>query len=294
MSVHYPRSYKHSFRVGNFSANFSPLKSLRIWTTSVDRVGNLMLATVTNPTRRLLSWFCLSKFPRRSVFPHPFPEIEARLLRRISARVRPYTMTSKVRVAALCQSVAYLEHRRIPGDFVECGVWRGGSMMAVALTLLDLGAQTRRLHLFDTFEGMPAPSDADRDLHGQPAEQYLDDDRARTELICPLDQVRQTLAGTGYDPGLMSFVAGKVETTLPAAAPDQIALLRLDTDWYASTRHELRHLYPRLVPGGVLIIDDYGHWQGARQAVDEYFAEAGIAANLHEIDYTGRLHFKAA
>ena len=71
--------------------------------------------------------------------------------------------------------------------------------------------------------------------------------------------------------------------------PERIALLRIDTDWYESTRHELVHLYPRLSPGGVLIIDDYGHWQGARKAVDEYF-QAGLF--LNHIDYTGRLAIK--
>jgi hypothetical protein len=74
--------------------------------------------------------------------------------------------------------------------------------------------------------------------------------------------------------------------------PEQIAVLRLDTDFYESTRHELRHLYPRLVHGGVLIIDDYGHWAGARKAVDEYIAEEGIRLLLNRIDYTGRIAIK--
>jgi hypothetical protein len=87
-------------------------------------------------------------------------------------------------------------------------------------------------------------------------------------------------------------VRGKVEDTLPAQAPEQIALLRLDTDWYESTRHELEHLYPRLVSGGVLIIDDYGYWQGARQATDEYFAGRGIHLLLNRIDITGRIAIK--
>ena len=91
----------------------------------------------------------------------------------------------------------------------------------------------------------------------------------------------------GSGPERIHFVEGKVEDTIPAHAPERIALLRLDTDWYESTRHELEHLYPRLSRGGVLIIDDYGHWQGARQAVDEYFGDAH-AALLNRIDYTAR------
>ena len=92
----------------------------------------------------------------------------------------------------------------------------------------------------------------------------------------------------------VEFVQGRVENTLPAAAPPEIALLRLDTDWYESTRHELEHLYPRLVDGGVLIVDDYGYWQGARQAVDEYFGETGEAILLNRIDDTGRIAVKRA
>ena len=94
-------------------------------------------------------------------------------------------------------------------------------------------------------------------------------------------------------PGV-EFVQGRVENTLPAAAPPEIAVLRLDTDWYESTRHELEHLYPRLVDGGVLIVDDYGYWQGARQAVDEYFGETGEAILLNRIDDTGRIAVKRA
>ena len=78
----------------------------------------------------------------------------------------------------------------------------------------------------------------------------------------------------------------------PAASPPSIALLRLDTDWYESTYHELVHLYPRLSVGGILIIDDYGYWQGARRAVDRYFAEQGTRVFLSRIDETGRLAVK--
>jgi hypothetical protein len=97
---------------------------------------------------------------------------------------------------------------------------------------------------------------------------------------------------TGYPSDLINYVEGKVEETIPVNAPDQISLLRLDTDWYESTKHELIHLYPRLVEGGVLIIDDYGHWQGARRAVDEYIEENNLPLLLCRIDYTGRITVK--
>ncbi len=212
-------------------------------------------------------------------------------------KVKPYTMTSVERVVTLCQSIAYLERRDIPGAIVECGVWKGGSVLAAALALESLGATNRELFLFDTFTGMTEPADIDVDWLGRHAREFL---RLRTpegELYranASLDEVKQTLMQSRYPWEKLRFVAGKVENTIPKHAPGQIALLRLDTDWMASTRHELEHLYPRLADGGILIIDDYGHWQGAKHAVDGYFREHGIEADLRAIDFTGRLMVKKA
>ena len=208
--------------------------------------------------------------------------------------VAPFTMTSPERIAALVEAVRYVVRHRIPGDIVECGVWRGGSMMAAARTLLDLGAE-RRLQLFDTFDGMPPPTAVDRDHSGASAAALLAASDPATSSVwarSPLDEVRRNLLATGYPADRVRFVVGRVEETLPDQAPESIALLRLDTDWYASTRHELVHLFPRLAVGGVLLIDDYGHWQGARQAVDEYLAETGARLLLQRIDVTGRLAIK--
>jgi predicted O-methyltransferase YrrM len=108
----------------------------------------------------------------------------------------------------------------------------------------------------------------------------------------PAAEVRATLLSTRYPAERVHLVEGKVEDTLPAAAPEQIAVLRLDTDWYESTKHELEQLYPRLSPGGVLILDDYGHYEGARRAVEEYFAEHGGRPLLTRVDYTGRVGVK--
>jgi hypothetical protein len=104
--------------------------------------------------------------------------------------------------------------------------------------------------------------------------------------------VQRAVRSTGYDPGKIHLIKGKVEDTVPGAAPTKIALLRLDTDWYESTRHELEHLFPRLSPGGVIIIDDYGHWQGARRATDEFLAQHNIPLLLNRIDYTARIGVK--
>jgi O-methyltransferase len=211
--------------------------------------------------------------------------------------VRPYTMTSPERIRALCSAVRYIEKAGIEGAVVECGVWRGGSMMAVARTLSNLGAADRDLYLFDTFEGMTEPGPHDVALSGETAKCLLEQS-ARTEedmvwCYAPLERVAQALALTTYPKKSIHLIPGRVEHTLATAAPNSIALLRLDTDWYESTRHEMEILFPRLCRGGVLIIDDYGHWHGARRAVDEYVAAHQLKLLLHPIDYTGRIAVKA-
>jgi hypothetical protein len=188
-----------------------------------------------------------------------------------------------------------VEQRGIEGAIVECGVWRGGSMMAAALSLSRLRGR-RDLYLFDTFAGMTAPEEGDVDWEGRPARPMLDADVSGqgVRAVAHLEEVRRNLGATGYPAERVHYVVGDVVDTLPALAPERIALLRLDTDWFASTYHELAHLYPRLTPGGILIVDDYGHWQGARWAVDRYLSERGVSAKLHPIDYTGRLLIKEA
>lgn len=211
-------------------------------------------------------------------------------------RVAPYTMTSVARRMALVDAVEYVVKAGVPGDFVECGVWRGGSMMAVALTLLRLGVTDRDLWLYDTFEGMPEPTEHDvgPDGHAAKAEFELRKVGSDSSDWCRsgIDEVRENLAGTGYPTDRIRLVKGKVEDTIPGEIPGRIACLRLDTDWYASTRQELLHLYPLLSSRGVLILDDYGHWKGARQAVDEYFSAEGITLLLSRVDYSGRMAIK--
>lgn len=207
------------------------------------------------------------------------------------ARVKPFTMTSEERLAALINAVKYLSRSEVGGDFVECGVWRGGSMMAAALTLLSEGDTSRDLHLYDTFSGMPPPSAHDKSLDGRAAQSQLDNDPVNTGIWChaSIEDVRQNILSTGYPEAKIHLIEGKVEETIPMTQPERISLLRLDTDWYESTKHELIHLFPLLVPQGVLILDDYGHWQGARRATDEYFAERKIPIFLHRVDYTARI-----
>ena len=214
-------------------------------------------------------------------------------VRDVIERVQPFTLTSVERIAALCHAVEYISRFNIPGSIVECGVWRGGSMMAAALTLLRFNDFNRRLYLFDTFEGQTPKTDVDREsIAGIEARElyWRTEPKKLLTLDFTLDETRDNLLGIGYPEAMISFVKGAVEDTLPGRAPDKIALLRLHTDWYESTRHELIHLYPRLETSGVLIIDDYGHFDGTRKAVDEYFEQIPIF--LHRIDYTGRLVIK--
>jgi hypothetical protein len=209
--------------------------------------------------------------------------------------VRPYTMTSLDRLAAVCGAVEYAVENRIPGAFVECGVWKGGSSMAAALTYRRLNRTDVDLFLFDTFEGMPEPGKEDNHRStGAAAKDMLagTDNSSSMKCYAGLNEVCRNLEGTGYPGERLHFVKGMVEETIPSQAPHEISILRLDTDWYASTKHELNHLFPRVSRNGVLIIDDYGDWEGARKAVDEYFATLKPRPLLNRIDNTGRICVK--
>lgn len=209
-----------------------------------------------------------------------------------------FTLTSPERMYALYGAVRYLVEGGIGGDFVECGVWRGGSCMLMAHTLLSAGERGRRIHLYDTFAGMTKPGAIDirhRDRSEQVTRWELSQKRDHnTWAYAPLAEVQQNMRSTGYPEERLIFVEGEIENTLPARLPGPIALLRLDTDWYESTYHELCHLYPLLVPGGVLVLDDYGSFEGARRAVDQYLEETGSKLLLHRIDATGRIALKPA
>lgn len=209
----------------------------------------------------------------------------------------PYTMTSVDRMYALYSAVEYILKNNISGDFVECGVWRGGSSMLIAKLLNMYNVKDRTIYLYDTFEGMSEPTKNDVDISGKDAESLMNKNvnNKETSVWCYADftDVNQNMLQTNYPPEYIKLIKGKVEDTLPSELPkSNLALLRLDTDWYESTKHELVHLYPLLVKDGVLIIDDYGHWQGCRKAVDEYFEEFNINILLNRIDYTARIGLK--
>ena len=209
-----------------------------------------------------------------------------------------YTMTSLAQMYSLYSSMKYIINNGVKGDFVECGVWKGGSSMLMAIMLKKYGISTPKIYMYDTYEGMSEPTDADKDFEGKQADKLLAKNQENKEdnpywCYSAIEEVRATMNSTGYPKENIVLVKGKVEDSIPGTIPaGDIALLRLDTDWYESTLHELIHLYPKLTRNGVLIIDDYGHWQGCRKAVDEYFEQNKVNILLNRVDYTGRMGIK--
>lgn len=206
--------------------------------------------------------------------------------------VKAYTMTSIERLYDLYKSVEYISKSKVPGDMLECGVWRGGSMMLVARTLLAMGDTNRTLYLYDTFEGHPKPdAQEDIDLWGNRA---IDDwtihrktDETSEWAYVSIDEVRANMALTGYPMERIVLVKGMVEKTAGQNTPQALSLMRLDTDWYESSRVGLETFWPRLSRCGILIADDYGHYKGQRKAVDDFFSVRSPVL-LHRVDYSCR------
>lgn len=197
-----------------------------------------------------------------------------------------YSKASEARLQAMEDALRYLDANSISGDVVECGVWKGGHII-----LARLASPQRKCWLYDTFEGMTRPTEVDMKRDGFSALKKYEEHVVKNKnkwAASSLDEVVQNLRDTGtFDQYLTKFVIGDVRHTLTDAnnIPEEISLLRLDTDWYESTHIEMRQLYPRLVSGGILIVDDYNHWMGAKKAVDEYLCAAD-RERLKPIDYT--------
>lgn len=199
--------------------------------------------------------------------------------------------TTTVSLYALYKAVEYIVKRNIPGDIVECGVWKGGSAMVIAYALLKMHEPHRKIYLYDTYAGMTQPTDEDRAIpNGMPAQERWRRNKFSDWGRITLEETERNLISTRYPKKNLIFVKGAIEKTIPNIMPFRISLLRLDTDWYASTKHELMHLYPLLSKHGVLIIDDYGYWAGAKKATDEYFLHRPIL--LNRIDGSGRIGVK--
>ena len=207
--------------------------------------------------------------------------------------VRPFTMCCNDGLYTAIQAVKYVIEHKIVGDIVECGVWRGGCSMAMAQMLIELNSNDRQLWMFDTYEGMTAPTSEDVDKYGESASRRLDAEKKPNAehseglnvwCYASMNDVRNNMSLINYPIKNIRLIKGDVLETLCKEIPDKIAILRLDTDWYESTKAELEILYPRLVKGGILIIDDYADWQGAKKAVDEYFFNLDSKPFLTRVD----------
>jgi hypothetical protein len=175
----------------------------------------------------------------------------------------PYSLLTIEKFYNLYSAVHYVCDNRIIGDMVECGVWKGGAVLMIADILSGRGLCDRDIFLYDTFEGFVERSVTDVSCHGKEIGKVRYDNF--------LAEVQRNLAQSNYPKERLHFIAGDVRETATAGSHELISLLRLDTDTYATTLHELQNLYDRVTPGGVVIIDDYGYSVGCRKAVDEFF-----------------------
>ncbi|PCI94747.1 MAG: macrocin O-methyltransferase [Flavobacteriales bacterium] len=209
---------------------------------------------------------------------------------------KPYTMTTIEKMFALYMSVEYVLENNIEGDFVECGVWRGGSAMLIAKYLALKNIDNRNIFLYDTYEGMTEPTKVDINIMKNMAINQFEKTKLSEDssdwCYAGIEDVENNLYSTGIKKECLHFIKGKVEETIPKYIPSKLALLRLDTDWYESTKHELNYLYPLLEKNGVLIIDDFGYWEGCKKAVMEYFNSLDKKVLLNRIDSSGRIIIK--
>lgn len=207
--------------------------------------------------------------------------------------VSPFTMTNPVRMQALYEATT--EVSDLEGDVVETGCREGGSSMLMAMVLKLMNVKDKKIYMYDTFDGMPEPGKMDNKVNysSKGIDKWYKTDRGLTWNNAPIDLVRKNITKAHYPIDNFILTKGLVEETIPKVAPEKICLLRLDTDFYSSTKHALEHLFPRVVKGGYLIIDDYGCWDGCKQAVDEYFKEQGIKkSELNRVDKSCREFIK--
>jgi hypothetical protein len=199
------------------------------------------------------------------------------------------------RFLSLYQALQYISKNKIKGDIVECGVFKGGSAMFICFFLKFFLVNNKKIWLYDTYEGMSAPSKVDIDLNNKKAKDFLKEKKIENLnnvwAYSPLSYVKKNIKITNFDQKKCLFIKGKVENTLKMNKPKSISLLRLDTDFYKSTKAELDNLYNLIIPGGIIIVDDYGHWKGCKLAVDQFFKNKKNILFLN-VDYTGIIGIK--
>src|SRR3989338_8413819 len=231
------------------------------------------MARIINRTiNNILGAFNCKIVKRKGVF---FDRAKEDEFMEIYEKCRDFTETSVEKMYSLYKATRYVVERKIPGDLVECGVYKGGSAMVMAHTLNKMRVADRKIYLYDTFAGMSEPSDHDISFAGMVASEKwkkLQKDQYNQWVFSPLEDVTKNLYSTGYPENNFYFVKGKVEET---------------------THHELKFLYPRLSHNGIIIIDDYGVWKGSQKAVDTYFKENGIEIFLQRIDPEARIGVKS-
>lgn len=198
---------------------------------------------------------------------------------RLMRAVKPYTMLSYARLSKLADIATELERLPVAGSFVECGVWNGGSAAVMAHAAQG---PHRPVWLFDSWEGLPDAEALDVSFTGEPGEMGMA--RGSVEAVHEVLFERLRLPRDA-----IRFVHGWFQETLPdlRGAVGPIALLHMDCDWYESVKCCLEQLYDQVVAGGYVVVDDYGHWEGCRRAVDEFLTARGVTAALTWVDYTG-------
>tara|TARA_B110000503_G_scaffold122058_1_gene186256 strand:- start:1803 stop:2561 length:759 start_codon:yes stop_codon:yes gene_type:complete len=210
--------------------------------------------------------------------------------------VKSYTMTPQIRIYSLIKALKHINQKKILGDYVECGVWKGGNIILFKKIMELSNDYSRKIFAYDTFEGMTEPDENDFDISKNLNAKFLmnKDKNKKTNIwgVCSLENVKDNIQTNAKNIDNIKFIKGPVEQTLAVQInlPEKISLLRLDTDWYSSTKKELEILYKKVSPGGIIIIDDYGHWGGSKKAVDEFFSNKYVW--MHYIDYACRLIIK--
>jgi hypothetical protein len=209
----------------------------------------------------------------------------------IYSEIKSRTMTNPSSISNILLASEYLTKENVPGAYVECGVWRGGSAIAFCIGTLRKNLQQREVYLYDTFEGYLATSEEDFQI--QDGKFFHELYKKDKNYLCEanLNDVKTGMESSEYPANLVTYVVGDVLETIPKTLPRSIALLRLDTDYFDSTLHELTHLFPLVEPGGVIIIDDYDHWNGSKKACDEYFKSINENVFLMRME-SGRMFIK--
>jgi O-methyltransferase len=215
--------------------------------------------------------------------PSAFPDLRDDFFWKVVEKYKPYSLLGVARFWNIYESMQHIARAKIPGDVIECGVFLGGAIAAAIDMASALGVTQKTFWLSDTFEGFTKPA-SEKKISGEIVS------FGRHPNFRHIVEKTLSLADRGQNK--IELLPGAVEDTLPNWSGGPLALVRLDTDYYESTRVELEALYPKLSNGGVLIVDDYGEFDGVRRAVDEYFTVPGRVCAFSRVDYSCRTGVK--